>query len=162
MRLIEAKPGVRLCAASLEQARLCFRFVRADLEPTGGYRFLDSLTRIGIVHKATNTRLRVLSSNGKTAMGIVGCPLLVADEGGAWETVGGELMYDAIATAQGKPGSALRAIFIGTLAPARGGWWHDLVAEGTNGSQHVTALQADPERWERRAAGRLELSTAAG
>ena len=69
-----------LCAASIEQARLCYRFIRADLEPSGQYRFIDSVTRLGIVHKSTNTRLRVLSSNGKTAMGIVNCPLLVADE----------------------------------------------------------------------------------
>ena len=61
-----------LCAGSIEQARLCYRFVRTDLEPRGGYRFLDSFTRIGVTHTATNTRLRVLSSNGKTAMGIVG------------------------------------------------------------------------------------------
>ena len=65
-----------LCAGSIEQARLCYRFIRADLEPTGEYKFLDSVTRIGITHKATNTRLRVLSSNGKTSMGIVGCPLV--------------------------------------------------------------------------------------
>ena len=58
-----------LCAASIEQARLVFRFIRTELEPTGGYSFIDSTTRIGITHKATNTRLRVLSSNGKTAMG---------------------------------------------------------------------------------------------
>ena len=49
-----------LCAASIEQARLCYRFIRADLEPTGQYRFIDSVTRLGIVHKSTNTRLRVL------------------------------------------------------------------------------------------------------
>ena len=28
-----------LCAASIEQARLCYRFIRAELEPTGGYSF---------------------------------------------------------------------------------------------------------------------------
>lgn len=69
-------PGTEsvLCAASIEQARIVFRFARADLEPTGGYRFLDSHTRIGIAHRATNTRLRVIGSNGKTAMGLVGCP----------------------------------------------------------------------------------------
>ena len=132
-----------LCAASIEQARLCFQFTRADLEPRGGYRFLDSTTRIGITHSATNTRLRVLSSNGKTAMGIVGCPLLVADEPGSWEVVGGELMHDAIQTAQGKPGSRLRVVYIGTLAPSRGGWWHDLVSDGTHGSTFVQALQGD-------------------
>ena len=44
-----------LCAASIEQARLCYRFTRADLEPRGGYRFLDSATRIGITHTAMST-----------------------------------------------------------------------------------------------------------
>ena len=138
-----------LCAGSIEQARLCFRFVRAWLEPTEAYRFLDSATRIGITHRLTNTRLRVLSSNGKTAMGIVGCPLLVADEPGSWEVVGGQLMHDAIETAKGKPGSPLRAVYIGTLAPATSGWWHDLIEEGSHGSTHVTALRGDPEKWDR-------------
>ena len=54
------------------------------------------MTRLAVRHKSTNTRLRVLSSNAKTAMGIVGCPLLVADEPGSWEVRGGELMNDAI------------------------------------------------------------------
>ena len=71
------RPGTEsvLCAASIEQARIVFRFARSELEPRGGYRFLDSHTRIGIVHKATNTRLRVLGSNGKTAMGLVRLPV---------------------------------------------------------------------------------------
>ena len=81
-----------LCAASIEQARLGFRFIRQELGESSGYRFIDSATRIGITHLSTNTRLRVLSSNGKTSMGIVGCPLLVADEPGSWEVVGGQLM----------------------------------------------------------------------
>ena len=87
---------------------------RAD----GGYSFIDSTTRISITHRASNTRLRVLSSNGRTAFGIVGCPLLVADEPGSWEVVGGTLMYDAITTALGKPNSPMRTVFIGTLAPS--------------------------------------------
>ena len=132
-----------LCAGSIEQARLCFRFIRAELEESGEYRFLDSSTRIGITHKASNTRLRVLSSNGKTAMGIVNCPLLVADEPGSWEVVGGTLMYDAIVTALGKPNSPMRTVFIGTLAPAMSGWWHDLIADGSNGSTYVQGLQAN-------------------
>ena len=80
-------PGAEylLVSGSVEQARLCFRFMRAELEPTGAYRWLDSLSRIAVTHRATNTRLRVMSSNGKTAMGIVGCPLLVADEPGSWD-----------------------------------------------------------------------------
>ena len=143
-------PGAEylLCAGSIEQARLCFRFIRSDLEPTGEYRFIDSSTRIGITHKPTNTRLRVLSSNGKTAMGIVGCPLLVADEPGSWEVNGGQLMHDAITTALGKPESPMKVVYIGTLAPSTDGWWHDLIADGSGGSTYVQALQGDPHKWD--------------
>ena len=119
------------------------------MEPTGEYRFLDSSTRIGITHTSSNTKLRVLSSNGKTAMGIVGCPLLVADEPGSWEVNGGTLMADAITTALGKPESPMKVIYIGTLAPANSGWWHDLIADGSHGSTYVQALQGDPEKWDR-------------
>ena len=137
-----------LCAASIEQARLVYRFIRTELEPKGGYSLIDSTTRIGITHKASNTRLRVLSSNGKTAMGIVGCPLLVADEPGSWEVSGGTLMYDAIVTALGKPNSPMRAVFIGTRAPSMGGWWHDLIADGSVDRNYVQALQGDVETWD--------------
>ena len=144
------RPGTEsvLCAASIEQARIVHRFARAELEPRGGYRFLDSHTRIGIIHKPTNTRLRVIGSNGKTAMGLVGCPWAICDEPGAWETNGGTLLHDAIETAKGKPGSPLRAIYIGTLAPATAGWWHDMIADGSRGTRQVQALQGDPERWD--------------
>ena len=137
-----------LCAASIEQARLCYRFIRTELEPTGEYSFIDSATRIGITHRRSNTRLRVLSSNGKTAMGIVNCPLLVADEPGSWETNGGTLMYDAIVTALGKPNSPMKVVFIGTLAPSMDGWWHDLIADGSTGSTYVQGLQGDVEQWD--------------
>ena len=138
-----------IVAASLEQGRICYRFARDVLEPRGGYRFLDSNTRIGIVHKATNSRLRVVGSNAKGSFGFVGVPLVIADEPGAYEVVGGQMMADAILTAQGKPGSPLRAIFIGTLAPAVAGWWHDMIADGSNRSTVVHALQGDAERWDK-------------
>ena len=138
-----------LCAASIEQARIVFRFARADLEPRGGYRFLDSATRCGITHEPSNTRLRVIGSNGKTAMGLVNCPWAICDEPGAWEVNGGTLLHDAIETAKGKPGSPLRAVYIGTLAPATSGWWHDMIQDGTGGSVYVQALQGDAERWDR-------------
>ena len=131
-----------LCAASIEHARIVFCFAREVLEPAGGYRFLDNHTRIGIVHKQANTRLRVIGSNGKTAMGLVGCPWAICDEPGAWEVNGGTLLHDAIETAKGKPGSPLRALYIGTLAPATAGWWHDLIDDGTQGSTYVQALRA--------------------
>ena len=144
------RPGTEsvLLAASIEQARIVFRFARGGLEELGGYRFLDSTTRIGITHRATNTKLRVIGSNAKTAFGLVGCPWAIADEPGAWEVRGGELMHDALETALGKPGSPMRVLMIGTLAPARNGWWPDLVARGSHGSVHVTALQGDPDKWD--------------
>ena len=137
-----------LCAASIEQARIVFRFAREALEPRGGYRFIDSVTRVGITHKATNTKLRVIGSNGKTAMGLVGCPWAICDEPGAWEAKGGELLNDAIQTALGKPFSPMRAVYIGTLAPARAGWWHDLIDDGSRGSVFVQAIRGNPERWD--------------
>lgn len=144
------EPGTEylLCAASIEQARLCYLFVRQSLEPTGDYRFVDSATRLSVVHKLTNTKLRVLSSNGKTAMGIVNSRILVADEPGSWEVRGGLLMHDAIQTALGKPNSPLRAIYIGTLAPATSGWWHDLIEDGSHDSTYVQALRGDREKWD--------------
>ena len=137
-----------LCAASIEQARIVFRFARAELEPTGEYRFVDSATRVAIHHKPTHTRLRVIGSKGKTAMGLVNCPFAICDEPGSWEVNGGQLMYDAIETAKGKPGSPLKVVYIGTLAPAMSGWWHDLIADGSHGSVYVQALQGDPKKWD--------------
>ena len=148
-----------LVASSLEQARIVYSFIRGALEgnkeyrwldsTTREYRWLDSTTRIGVLHKPSNTRLRVLSSKAKSAFGIVGCPLLILDEPGSLEVVGGTLLADAIFSAQGKPGSHLRVILIGTLSPASsGGWWHDLVGGGTNGTTYVQALKGDLSKWD--------------
>ena len=137
-----------LCAASIEQARIVFRFARQVLEERGGYRFLDSATRVAITHAPTKTRLRVIGSNGKTAMGLVGCPWAICDEPGSWETNGGALLHDAIETAKGKPGSPLQAVYIGTLAPSVAGWWHDLIAGGSRNSTYVQALRGDPKMWD--------------
>lgn len=125
-----------------------FKPLRAELEPTGQYRFLDSQRSLGITHKPTNTKLRVQSSNGKTAMGLVNVPVLIADEPGAWEVSGGQLMWDAIATALGKPGSTMRVILIGTLAPAMSGWWHDLIAAGTHDHIYVQSLVGRSKKWD--------------
>ena len=138
-----------LVASSLEQARIVYSFIRGALEGNEEYRWLDSTTRIGVLHRPSNTRLRVLSSKAKSAFGIVGCPLLILDEPGSLEVVGGTLLADAIFSAQGKPGSHLRVICIGTLSPASsGGWWHDLVGGGTNGTTYVQALKGDLKKWD--------------
>ena len=137
-----------LCAGTLEQARIVFRFLRATLEDRGGYTFADSANRIAAAHSGTRTRLRVIGSNARGAFGLVDCPWVIADEPGAWETRGGELLFDAIETAKGKPGSPMQAVYIGTLAPSTGGWWHDLIAAGSGGSAYVQALQGDAAKWD--------------
>ena len=145
------RPGLEsvLLSGSIEQCRIVFKFCRAALEHTGEYRFLDSATRAGITHKATNTRVRVHGSNSKTAFGLVNTPFVVWDEPGAGNVVSGLQLWDAVSTSQGKPGSPLKAILIGTLAPAKSGWWHDLIEDGSHGSTYVQALTGNPAKWDR-------------
>ena len=135
-------------AAALPQARVIYRFTKEALEPVGGYRFRDSANQIGIIHVETGTQLRLFGASGRGLMGLVRTPLVIADEPGAWTVNDGKLIFDAIQTAQGKPESRLRSVYIGTLAPSTGGWWHDLVAGGSRGSVHVTALQGNRQKWD--------------
>ena len=137
-----------LLSGSIEQSRIVFKFCREVLEPTGEYTFIDSATRVGITHRKTRTRLRVHGSNSKTALGLVNVPIVVWDEPGAATTIGGQALWDAVATSQGKPNSTLRAILIGTVAPSSGGWWAEMVAAGSQGTVYVQALQGDVKTWD--------------
>ena len=67
MQTLEAHKEIALMAASIEQAKIVFRFTRSMLGEAG-YRYIDSATRAGI-QKYDGGRLRVIGSNGKTAMG---------------------------------------------------------------------------------------------
>ena len=111
-------------SGSLEQSRIVLGFVRealADVEDD--YRWLDSGQRLACTHKATGTKLRVLSSSGKRAMGLVNYSTIYADEPAAWEVRGGALMWDALRTSLGKRGGQ-RLVLIGTRAPAEpDSWW---------------------------------------
>ena len=140
-----------LGAASIEQARLTYAFIRQALEPTREYRWIDSATRLGATHIPTNTKLRAISSNAKTSFGLVNVPIVVIDEPGALEIVGGQMLADSLFTAQGKVGSRLKLILIGTLAPtatSSGHWWYDLVTGGTKGTTHVQYFHGDLETWD--------------
>ena len=143
--LFHAGSESHLVASSIGQARkTTFLLLREMIGEPGeqrDYAIVENVNHCHIRHKATNTRVSVLAPSGKTGQGLVRCPLLIADEPGAWQVTGGELMYDAITTAQGKPGCSMRVLYIGTLAPAMGGWWHDLIADGSGGSKYVQALQ---------------------
>ena len=140
-----------MVAASIGQARRStFKLLREFIEGSQRameYKISESNFSCSVWHAPTDTRISVLASSGKTSQGLVRCPWLFADEPGSWETTGGQLLHEAIQTAMGKPGTNLRAIYIGTLAPATSGWWHDLVSGGSHGSTHVTALRGRLGLW---------------
>ena len=149
LRRIQSYQEIAIVAGSLDQGRIVFRFIRQMLGEQG-WRYLDSTTRVGIT-RADGARLRVYGSNGKTLMGLVNTPLVIADEPGSWENVGGTLIFDAIQTAMGKPNSSLRVLYIGTLAPMATGpghWWYDLIMGGSWGSTYIQRLTGNPDTWD--------------
>ena len=84
-----------LLSGSFDQARYCFRFAKEFLGEKG-YSYLDSTNKLAIRHKQSGTRLLVRSSRAKGAFGIVGARLAIADEPGSFDTLGGEMMSDAL------------------------------------------------------------------
>ena len=147
-------PGTEshLCAASLGQVRrTTWRLLREMIGDRAGMKWRENHNEISVTHVASDTRVSVLASGGKAAQGLVRCPLVIGDEPASWELAGGQLMFDAIIEAQGKPSAVdLRALFVGTLAPKPHGdtFWHDLVAAGSYGDTHVFSLEGDPKRWD--------------
>ena len=137
-------------SASLAQSRIVLGFVKEALAPWRAfYRTMDSTSRLEILHKPTGTRLRILSSSGKRAMGLSQFSLIVADEPASWETRGGALMYDALRQSLGKlPGQ--RLFMIGTRAPAEpGNWWPELLDAGSQPGRHVEVFSAPrDEPWD--------------
>ena len=146
------QPGIEtlVVSASLEQSRIILGFVREALEEEiEEYRFLDSGQRLAVTHKATGTKLRVLSSSGKRAMGLSQFHTIYADEPASYEIRGGALMYDALRQSLGKR-EGQRLVLIGTRAPAEDGfWWPSLLDGGSGPGTHVTVLTApDSEPWD--------------
>ena len=124
--------------------------VKASMgEAEADYRWLDSGQRLACTHKATGTKLRVLSSSGKRAMGLSQFHTIFADEPASWEVRGGALMFDALRQSLGKrPGQ--RLFLIGTRAPALPHtWWPDLLDAGSGPGKHVQVLTAPAgEPWD--------------
>ncbi len=140
-----------IIAASIGQARrTVFKQLRGMIGDDSEYRVAESVNNCHVDHKATKTRLSILAAKGKTAQGLVDVPFVFADEPGAWEVVGGQLVWDALETALGKPDSAMRIMLIGTLAPLGipGHWWHSLISDGPGGNRHVAALYGNPDKWD--------------
>lgn len=146
------QPGIEtlVVSASLEQSRIILGFVREALADVfDDYRWLDSGQRLAVTHKATGTKLRVLSSSGKRAMGLSQFHTIYADEPGSYEVRGGALMFDALRQSLGKrPGQ--RLVMIGTRAPAEeGSWWPSLLDGGSGPGTHVKVLTApEGEPWD--------------
>ena len=135
-----------LVSASRSQASIVLDFARAALGESDAYRWRAD----GVVHKETRTRVRVISSDSRRALGLgANVRLIVADEPGAWGPVAGRRLWDAITTALGKRRTTVVAV--GTLAPAAStgaaSWWPSFVASGSTDGRHVSLLQADHDKW---------------
>ena len=144
--LFEIGVEVLIVSGSLEQSRIILAYVRealADMEDQ--FRWLDSGQRLAVTHKKTNTKLRVLSSSARRAMGLSKFSTIYGDEPGSWLERDGRLMYDALRQSIGKrPGQ--RLILIGTRAPGPdGGWWADLLDQGSMDGVHIEVLSADKD-----------------
>ena len=139
-----------IVAASIGQARrTVFRLLLEALDyDESTYKIAESHTSCHVFHRKTRARISVLASGAAEAQGLVRCRWVFADEPGSWKAAGGAAMHDAIRFAQGKPGCSLRAVYLGTLAPALDGWWIDLVAKGSRRSTRVHVLRGDPKRWD--------------
>ena len=135
-----------LVSASRSQAAIVLDFARAALGESDGYRW----SKDGVIHKSTRTRVRIVSSDARRALGLgANVRLIVADEPGAWGPVAGRRLWDALTTALGKRRTTVVAV--GTLAPAPltgpASWWPSFVLSGNSEGRHVSLLQADHEKW---------------
>ena len=142
------EPGVEniLCSASTNQARIVLEFARQALDESDAYRWSID----GVIHLESRTRVRVISSDSRRALGLgANVRLVIADEPGAWSPTAGRRLWDAITTALGK--RRMTVVAVGTLAPAQltgpASWWPSFVAAGSGDGRHVALLQADPEKW---------------
>ena len=145
-----------LVASTIGQSRkTCFKILRRMIEDSAeaaDYKMSESANACHIRHKATNTRVSVVAGSAKATLGLVGCPLVVVDEPGAYELEAGAALWDSLSTALGKPDSPLRVFVIGHLAPratSPGHWYFDLVYAGTTGRTHVQLIQGRRDRWDR-------------
>lgn len=131
-----------LLAGSVDQSRACFSFLKRLCPPGGGFRYMDTAQRLTATNTITRSRVRVMSSSGKRAFGLVGARLVVGDEPASWDERGGRLMYDALETTGGKEATTL--ILIGTRAPAAPpSWWLDLIDAGSVPGTYVQVHGAD-------------------
>ena len=115
------------------------------------YRVSDNRNEARIEHLASRTAISVLPASGKAAQGLLRSRWIFADEPAAWKINDGELLFDALQTAQGKPGVDLKVMYLGTKAPAfdDGHWFRKLIKDGSRPGIHVTDISCtDPSKWD--------------
>ena len=86
-------------------------------------------------------------------MGLVDCPWVIADEPGAWENTGGQLMNDGARNGVGQAG----VTHAGPVhwdagrrcATGPGHWWYDLVNGGNTDDTVVEFYQGAAETWDK-------------
>ena len=135
-----------LVAASRPQAGIVLEFARQALGDSQEYRWRID----GVEHLASRTRVRVISSDSRRALGLgANVRIVIADEPGAWSPTAGRRLWDAITTALGK--RKMTVVAVGTLAPAPltgpASFWPSFIASGNGDGRHVSLLQADEEKW---------------
>ena len=142
-----------IVAASIAQSRrTTFRILRNLIDDDPDFAICDSVNLASVEHRATRTKVSVAAANGATLQGLINTPWVLADEPGSWEINSGSLSWAAVRTAQGKPGSPLRAVVVGTLSPKatyQGHWYHDLATAGSVPGVHVQVVRGDVKKWDR-------------
>lgn len=141
-----------IVAASLRQGRIvknaALDVIRAT-QNLDDYRLRDSEQAIGIVHKASDTKLIVLACNANTSLGIgERAKLLVGDEPGAWKGANGHALFESLTTSLGKSGVDARMFLIGTRHPADPShWWQQLLDGGDTATRRVFHITGDMRKW---------------
>jgi len=140
-----------IVSQSIGQARrTVFRLLEAYFRADGDYKVSSSHNMAEVRHVRSGTKVSILPASGAAAMGLVDCPLLLADECGSWKRNDGELVYDAIQTALGKPGCNMAVLYASTLAPApAGNWWRTLATGANDDDVWRYVLTGNHEQWNR-------------
>ena len=136
-----------LLSGSLDQARYVWRFCR-ELLGEDGYSYQDSTNKIESGTRQPTRASRCGVRGRRARLGSWALGLRLPTSLGLGHVVGGGTMADALDTAIGKPNTDLRVVYIGTLAPSRSGWWHDLIQDGSGGSTYIQAIRGDLAKWD--------------
>ena len=132
-----------LVSQSIGQSRrTSFGALRGMVETlpnAGEYRVSDSTQAARIVHTPSSTEVSVLPASGRASLGLgMNSRLIICDEPAAWKPQDGELISESILTARGKPGSRMKVLYVGTLAPAlESSFWPRMLEGGSGPSKFI-------------------------